>query len=114
MSLRVLKWVCIALLGAVTTVASLFIPVEVPSQEAMANVRLGLPLRFARQDQAFLTPPTFPRPMALTSIHESPPAVDMVMFLLSWLFWVGVWWAAARAVQRAFRAVRSESHINAA
>jgi hypothetical protein len=107
MGLRFLKWVCIMLLGAVTTVASLFVPTEVPSQEAMANVRLGLPFRFARQDQSFLTPPTFPRPMALTSIHESPPAVDEVAFLLSWLFWVGVWWAAARAVQLAVRTARA-------
>ena len=100
MNRPILKWVSIALLGAVTTVASLFVPTEVPSQEAMAKVSLGLPLRFARQDSAYLTPPDFPYSIALTSIHESPPSVNLELLLLSWLFWAGVWWAAARFVLR--------------
>jgi hypothetical protein len=112
MNRAVLKWSSIVILGTITTLATLYIPTYVPSQEAMANVELGLPLRFVRQDQSFLTPPSFPYSRALTSAHESPPRLRVEMFLISWLFWVAMWWAIARLVEAVLASRRNgEDHV---
>ena len=85
---RIVTGLSALVVGGVLTVATLFVPVEVPSQPAMARVELGLPLRFARQDLSFLDPPHFPYRIALTSPNESPPAVRVDLFIASWLFFV--------------------------
>ena len=61
-------------------------------RQAMADVRFGLPFRFARQDQSFLDPPSFPRTVAMASVHESPPIIRLDLLAASWLFFVIAAW----------------------
>lgn len=106
MSRRVAAGISALAIGGLLTVATLFVPVEVPSQQAMARVELGLPLRFARQDLSFLDPPQFPYRIALTSPNESPPVVRVDLFIASWLFFAlacGSLFLVAKRLSRAKR-----------
>ena len=85
MSRRVATWLSISVIAGMLTVAGLFVPAEVPSQQAMTRVELGFPFRFARQDLSFLDPPRFPYRIALTSPNESPPVIRVDRFIASWL-----------------------------
>ena len=103
-----LKWLLLPMIGGMATLATLLVPTEVPTRQAMADVSFGLPFRFARQDQSFLDPPSFPRTVALASVHESPPIIRLDLLVASWLFFVAVVWLIWGAIARvgAMSAVR--------
>lgn len=93
-----------ALLAAVSLallVASLRIPRRIGSQEELRAVELGLPFRFAVQNQSLLTPPEFPRWHAFISPWNHPARFDPLGMALSYACILGALEGAAAVLARA-------------
>ncbi len=89
---RSLFLVAVALgLGYATAIYTLFLPVEVPNDEALGRVAMGFPIQFAYQNQHFLTPLNFPIQTRLVSPWESPTAVQVELLGLAGLVWATAW-----------------------
>jgi hypothetical protein len=82
-------------------VASLWIPHRIGSQEELRAVRLGLPFRFAVQNQSLLTPPDFPRWHAFISPWNYPVRFDLLRMALSYACILGALEGAAAILARA-------------
>jgi len=73
------------LLSFIFVLASVFIPAEINNKKEQLNVRLGLPLKFLKQDQTRLDP-AFPVKVNINSPWESPTRISWIKFSFSVIF----------------------------
>ena len=93
--------------GATASLATLFLPVEVATQEAAKRVPMGLPVPFVWQDMTRYDPPSWPKSYRFYSPQEHPTSVHLLWFSFSVAFFATVFAGAALVVRSSLRRWRS-------